>query len=187
MTVGVDPIEDPSAWDLVLIASVEYPYCTVSGFSRKHKWDVKEGKGTFGATTTFTNEPPMEGDITFTAWESAHFTLFDGILDQLRYNPAKKRTEAVDIFHPAIADIDGHSFVCTEIGQWEHQGNGEYTRKLHFLEYKPAPKTSAVATPTTSTTNDPNSTPGIPPDPAVVNAQAEFDKQLADAKALGPL
>ena len=187
MTVPVDPITDPSAWDAVEVASVEYPYCEVTGFKRAHKWDVKEGKGAFGATISFVNEPLAEGDVKFYAWEAQHFKTFDAILQQLKYNPAKKQTNAVDIYHPALVDIDAHSFVGTEIGIWEHQGEGEYTRTVHFQEYRPAPKTSAVATPTMSTSNDPKATPGTPPDPAVVAAQNEFQKALDDAKALGPL
>jgi hypothetical protein len=187
MTVPIDPISDPSAWDAVEVASVEYPYCEVTGFKRAHKWDVKEGKGAFGATTTFVNEPLAEGDVKFLAWETFHFALFDQILQQLKYNPAKKQTNAVDVYHPALADIDAHSFVGTEISQWEHDGEGLYTRVVHFQEFRPAAKTSAVATPTMSTANDPNAVPGTPPDPAVTAAQTEFQKALDDAKSLGPL
>ena len=187
MTVPVDPVSNPQEWDQVQIAGVTYYGVVVSGFKREHKWDVKEGKGAFGATTSFVNEPPSKGQVEFWAWLPSQFAAFDNILRQLKYDPAKKRTNAVDIHHPATIDIDVKSVVGTEIGIWEHAGNQFYKRTVQFLKFKPPPKTSAVATPTSSTANDPSATEGVPVNPAVQAAQDELDSALKDAQALGPL
>lgn len=178
----VNPIDDPSAWDSVEFAGIEWPWCEVDGFDRENNWDVQAGKGAFGATTKFTGIPPAKGSITFLAWEAEHFDQFASILELFRYDPAKKRTLAAEIWHPAIVENDVHTVVCTKKGIWKHEGEGKYTRTMEFLEYRPPPKVSAVATPT-STTENPS---GPQPDPAIVAAQNELNAALGDAKALGP-
>jgi hypothetical protein len=184
----VDPITDPSAWSAIEIAGVEYPYVDVTGFAREIDWDKKRGKGAKGATTTYTGENVSSGKVIFYAWEVQHFKWFSTILVLLKYDPTKKTTQAAQIWHPALVENDINTVVAEKIGIWEHQGNGMYQRVVDFVEYRPPPPTSAVATPAGAATGDgtPGATPGTQPDPAIVAAQSELKQALADAKALGP-
>ncbi len=184
----IDPIQDPAAWDAVELAGVEWPYCEVSGFVRENGWDVKKGKGAYGSTLTFVGLEPVKGSVKFYAWESKHFTDFGQILQLLKYDPAKKTPQAVEIYHPALVEVEVTQVVATKIPPWNHDGEGMYTREIEFIEYRPAPKTSAVATPSNAATSDPNKSPssGLQPDPAIKAANDEFNKALSDAKNLGP-
>lgn len=66
--------------------------------------------------------------------------------------PALSSAYAIDIFHPAIADLDvAYVLPPDEIGSWEEdgEGSGMYKRTIKFHEYTGAPpNVSAAATPT---------------------------------------
>jgi len=185
---AINPIDNPGAWDVVVIAGQQSPgICELGDVKRAHEWDVKKGKGSLAATTTFVGRPPAKFTITFRLWQSDHFAAWDDFVLLLQYNPTKKAVAAVDIYHPALAFAGIHSVVTESIGAPHHEGDGMYTIAIEFLEYFPAPKVSAVSTPTTSTTNsgDSGGVPGTPPDPAVQKAQDDFNSALNDAKNLG--
>lgn len=184
----LNPIDHPQAWDVVSLAGIDTPArCDVKGWKRQNKWDVKIGKGTAGATTTFVGKPPSKGSITFYAWTAAHFTAWDALLPLLQYDPSKKTKQALDIYHPALADIGVHSVVVDDdgIGAWEHEGGQLYSRSVAFLEWTQASKKSAVSTPTgsDSASTDPKTTPGTQPDPAVVALQQQAAGLLGQAQA----
>ncbi len=192
MTLPVDPIKDPSSWDSVEFAGIEYPFCEISGFDRESEWDVKKGKGAQGATATFVGISLAKGSVKFVAWESSHFVAFDKIFVMFKYDPAKKKSQAIEIWHPSIVENEINSVVVTKVPPWKHDGNGQYSREVEFLEFRPAPKTSAVGTPANAATSaggapgSSTGTPGSQPDPAIKAAQDEFAASLKDAKALGP-
>src|SRR5262249_5426830 len=100
-----------------------------------------------GATVTFTQRPPAKFSITFKLWTAAHFTAWDSFLPLLKYDPTKKSVQAVEIYHPSLADIDIYTVVTESIGNYVHQSEQLYTRTGSFLESFPPPKASAVSTP----------------------------------------
>ena len=167
--MSLDPINDPQAYDFVTIAGARSPgICVVSGAKRAQKWDVKDGKGTKGATTTFTNLPPAAFTIKFQLWTAQHFADWDRFRPLLKYDPTKKAAQAFDIFHPALAHLGIVSVVCEDLGQVEHDGQGMYSITCSFLEYFPAPPTPIVSTPQGSrpvSKDGPGAPPGLPPDP----------------------
>lgn len=151
---SLNPIENPEAWDVITIGGTESPgICTLSGFKRGSEFDVKKGKGSLGATVTFVQRPPIEGSIKFSLWEPAHFDAWTSFRALLKYDPTKKKISALDIFHPALAEIELKSVVCTSIGATEHEGKQLYSITCEFLEYSPPPKKSAVGTPAGSKSN----------------------------------
>lgn len=179
---AVNPIENPQAWDIVYIGQVPCPgYCKVGEFPRSYEWDVKKGKGTQGATTTFVGKPPTKGSITFYLWTAQHFKEWAVFRPLLKYDPTKKSVQAVDIYHPSLADIDVNSVVTEEIGNIIHEGEQMYSIKVDFLEYFPAPKKSAVGTPSGSTSTQKGTTPGTPPDPIADAQQKEIAALLKKA------
>jgi hypothetical protein len=72
---------------------------------------------------------------------------------------------AVDIYHPALADLGVRAMLCKKISTWKHEGKGLYTRVVELVEYKPVPKTAAYG--------KPFSAPGdeTDPDPAIRGRQ----------------
>ena len=182
-SAALNPIQNAEDWDKVQIGLYESPgVCVVSGAERKYGWDVKKGKGTQGATLTFNESPPVEFSIKFMLWEIDHFVQWSTFRTLFKYDPTKKATTAIDIYHPSLADIDVKSVVCKKIGAIEHEGKQLYSVTVDLIEYHPPPKKSAVSTPDTSKPNA--NTPGIgtQPDPIADAQQAEIAKLLAEAK-----
>ena len=189
----LDPISAPSSWDVVILGTTPSPgFCKVKGFKRVHEFDIKKGKGTVGATVTFTQKPPVEGEITFYLWDNGsmgtghnHFVEWEAFRPLLKYDPTKKTVQAIDLFYPSLADIDVSSVVTTNIGGIEPDGdNGMYSITVAFLEYFPPGKNSAVSTPNTSGTGGPPPVvPGTPPGtpPPTDPEQEEIAKLLAQA------
>lgn len=179
---SINPIDNPQAWDTVTIGQVQSPgVCKVTGFKRQNEWDIKKGKGTLGATTTYVGKPPAKGSITFQLWTAFHFAEWDEFRPLLKYDPTKKAVQAVDIYHPSLADIDLNSVIVENIGAIEHEGQQLYTITVDFIEYFPAPKKSAVGTPTSSSTTQKGTTPGSPPDPIADAQQKEIAALLKKA------
>lgn len=176
MSGAVDPLTYPQTWDSVRVGQSANPGIALVGeVKRKHEWDVKKGKGTFGATTTFVGRPPGTASVEFLLWLPSHFVQWDTFRALLKYDPTKKAIQAVDVYHPAWANVDFKSVVTESIGSIVHKGKGLYSITVDFLEYFPAPKKSAVSTPTTSQSTQAGTTPGTQPDP-IGDAQ---QKQIA--------
>lgn len=182
MAVQVDPISNPQAWDVVLLAGVTCPFvCEISGFERADDWDQKKGKGSLGATLTYTGRPAAEGQIEFFATTAAHFLAWNTFLPLLRYDPTKKVVKPVDIYHPALADVGINSVVAKSVGPWMHKGKQLYARMVKFIEYFPPPAAAAVSTPTGAVTNAPSKTPGTQPPDADAALQAQIAALLKKA------
>lgn len=179
---AVNPIEYPEQWDRVVVGGVTSPgKAEVGEFKRAHEWDVKKGKGTLGATTTFVGRPPAKGTVTFELWTIQHFIDWETFRKALLYDPTKQNVQAVEIYHPSLADIGIHSVVTENVGNAIKAGKGKWTIAVEFLEYFPAPKKSAVSTPSGSTTTTSGSTPGTQPDPIADAQQKEIAALLAEA------
>lgn len=154
----LDPIKNPDVYDSITIAGIRSPgLAQVQSVSRSYSWDVKVGKGAFGSTTTFTGRVPAEFSVLFTLWRSAHFAQWSRLCSRLKYNPAKIRynietrwvsgVDAVDIFHPSLAQLDINAVVVKKINGLTHKGKGVWNTSIEFLEWFPPPKISVVSTP----------------------------------------
>lgn len=153
-TALVNPIDFPAEHNVLRVGTGVSPgRCEVKGFKRVQEFDVKKGKGTKGATITFTQKPPAEGEITFYLWDNGtlgtghnHFQEWGVFLPLLKYDPTKKDITAINVYHPVLADLDVNSLVCTDIGQLERTRELMWSVTCKFLEYTPQPKASAVGT-----------------------------------------
>lgn len=184
---AVDPINNPEAWDFVLIGGVQCPgRCKVGEFKRANEWDIKKGKGSLGATVTYVSRPPAKGGIEFYLWLPIHFQQWETFRPLFKYDPTKKAVKAIDIYHPGLADIDVTSVVCEMIGNLQNDGMGLWTVKVDLLEYFPPPAKPAISTPQGAVGNAP--TPGSqqtgaqPPD-ADTALQQQIGALLAQASA----
>lgn len=182
---SLDPINNPQSYDVVFIGGVASPGVIppggLSGFKRAHEWDVKKGKGAHGATITYVQRPPAKGSIKFLLWSPEQFVQWGTFRPQFKYDPTKKNPQAVDIFHPALADIDIKSVVCEGIGALENDGTGLWSITVELLEYFPPPKKSGVGTPSQSKTNT-SPTANTPPN-AQDQQQAEIAQLMKQASA----
>lgn len=153
-----DPITDPQSWDVALIAGVPTPGLIPQGgivFDREHKWDVKVGKGTDGATQTYVGKPPAEGKLTLQFWTAAHFAAWDAFSALLlTYDATKQTPTPATIYHPSLVPLRISAVVVKKIGNVQHVGHLLYEVKIDLLEYTPPPKSSAVATPTGAANDD---------------------------------
>lgn len=182
-SAAVNPLDNPEAWDVIRVGGVDSPgVCTVTGFVRKHEWDKKKGKGAAGETITFVQLPAADGKVKFQLWTRQHFVDWATFRLQLKYDPTKKAPQPVDIYYPALADIEIHSVVTENIGAIEHEGGNLYSITVDFLEYRPPPPASAVTTPTGSKTGSSSTgTNGTQPDPAGDAQQAQIAALLKEA------
>lgn len=179
MTSGaLNPIDFPAAHDVIVVGGVLSPgICVVEQVKRAHEFDVKKGKGYYGATVTFVGRPPAKFKVTFKLWKPEHFLAWETFRELLKYDPTKQAPEAVDVFHPVLADIDLHSVVTESIGSIVHKGGQLYEIEVEFLEYFAPPKKSAVGTPTKSQWVDSKTkTPGTQPG----SSSQTLDQQNAD-------
>lgn len=149
----MDPITDAQAHDLVEIGGIENPgICTLSGFKRETEWDIKVGKGTKGATVTLSQLPPAKGSIKFQLWTPEQFRIWNETFRPLfLYDPTRKAVNAVDIYHPYLADLGIKSVVTESISIPDPDGKGSFFITVELLEYLPPPKKSATSTPSGST------------------------------------
>lgn len=184
---ALNPIENPAAWDVVIVGQATSPgHCKIGEIKRGFEFDVKKGKGALGATITFVGRPPAKCAITFYLWLPQHFTDWDKFRPMLKYDPTKKAVQAIDIYHPSLADIELNSVVVESIGNIVHEGQQYYSIVVEFLEYFPPPKKSAVGTPTGSRPrSDPSGASGSTSsgDPVADAQQKEIAALLKQATA----
>lgn len=187
-----NPIDQPQLWDVVTISGVPSPGVIKDGsigdWSRQYEWDVKKGKGTQGATETYTNAPPAEGSITWYLWTAEQFAAWNDFLPNFKFDPTKSQPEAISIYHPALDALDISSVVVKKIGSIQHEGKNLYSITIDFLEYFPTPNVAATGTPSGSTSP---STPNPNPNPSgsdPPNAPTAEEKEIAAlaAKAAAP-
>lgn len=182
---ALDPINNPQEWDVIRVGGITSPgLCKLGDMKSKSEWDVKKGKGVYGATLTYVGRPPTKFTITFKLWLPSHFAAWDTFRPLFKYDATKKQVQAVDIYHPALADIELSSVVCEGIGAINHEGNQLYTIAVDFIEYFPAPKGSAISTPTGSKSNGaaPGAS-GAQADPVADAQQKQIAALLAQASA----
>lgn len=157
----INPIDNPQAHDVIVLGSATSPgICLPFEPKRKSDFDQKKGKGTLGATATYVGRPLASWSITFQLWLARHWDEWAAFVPLLNYDPTKKKVQAIDIYHPSLAELSIKSVVTTSIGMIKHEGKQLYTREVEFLEYFPTPNKSAVSTPSGSQATSPNAAGG---------------------------
>ena len=102
MALPIDPLDDPEAFDHVVIAGYRTPgKCLVEGFERENDYDIKVGKGTAGATETLKGQPPAKGKITFWTWTAEQRAAWTPIIKALTFKPSKQGTSSSPAANPA--------------------------------------------------------------------------------------
>lgn len=176
---ALDPLQYPEAWITLVAAGNNSPGVIplggVQGWKREEKWDVKEGKGTTGATTTHVGQQPAKGSFTFELWKVEHFAAWYRWLQLFRYDATKKTGEAVAVYHPALGSLQppvtsvvmtGHTFP-------EPQADGRSRVTIELLEYYPAKSTGASTASGAKQYYQAKDPTGTQVDPAIAKLQAQ--------------
>lgn len=147
----IDPISNPQAYDFITVAGARSPGIIppggITGFGRKSGWQQKSGRGTKGATLTYTNSPPTKGSIEFLLWTSGHFGQWDDFVDNFLYDPTKTPDQnALQIYHPTLHLLNVSAVVCDTIWPPRNAGKGKWSIKVDLIEWIPSPSISVVGT-----------------------------------------
>jgi hypothetical protein len=176
----LDPMTHPGAWTRLVAAGVNspgnIPLGGMSGWKREEKWDVKEGKGTTGATTTHVGQVPAKGSITFELWKVEHFAAWDRWLQLFRYDASKKIGQAISVYHPALAALQPPVTSVVMIGHTapDPQPDGRSKVTIDLLEFFPAKATGAsTAAGAKQYTSGRGNATGTQVDPAIAALQKQ--------------
>lgn len=140
-----NPIDNEELYNSLVLGGVSSPgKVTLSGHDRDVKWDVKDGPGIAGATTTLKNIPPKEFTATFYLVKDVAQGI-DDFADWPAFQAAIESTvdgtkpKALDIYHPDLASQKPPivSVVKASVGGVVHDGKGGQTIVVKFQEYRP--------------------------------------------------
>lgn len=130
---------------IILGGAVSPGVVRLSGHDREQGWDVKEAKGSSGASTTYTGEKVAKFTATFFLVQDAA----NGIDEFAAWNQFQKLIEsmllgakpfAFDIQHPDLQRQRIYQVSVAKIGGIQHDGKGGATVAVEFLEFKPPKK-----------------------------------------------
>lgn len=168
---------DGALYDAILLGGDMSPgVVTVSAHDRNYKWDVKEGNGQEGASSTLKGSTLANPVCSFFLANDAERAEWEIYERKIAGMVEGKEATALTIYHPdlAVKKIDAVS--AGKIGGMVHDGKGGSTVAVTFQEYKPKKKKSSSPS-GAKTANDPSK-----PDPnAAAKAQLEALRQEAQA------
>lgn len=185
MTAPANPWDFPDAWDYILLGGALSPgIAVVTSGGKPYKWDVKEGPGTTGASTTFRGSRLAEPSVQFTIWTREQYEEWWRFVEVFTMDPNKKTLAALDIVHPALNGNGIGSVVPKGIPQLENAGGGKWTATLEFQEYGPPPKKKASGNPKGSKGGSAGSGSGAggAQDTALSEQEKEIARLLGEAK-----
>lgn len=188
----INPFDNPTAYDKITLAGVDSPgIARIGDVKRNWEWDVKAGRGASGGVTTFVGRKPAQFSVRFEAWLREHFIAWKTFIQLFKYDAKLIRVnldtggvsgiKAVNIYHPALSDLDITACTTESIGGWVHEGKGLWVRNVEFLEYLPPPPLPAISTPAGATDVD----PAFPVDPKIAELSNQLAKQDAQIAANG--
>lgn len=154
---GLNPIDGGELYDKILLAGVYSPgKATISGHKRAFKWDIKDGDGQSGATSTFKGEKVAQFIVSFELVLDPvlgidDFAEWDAFLPILEKGANGK--EALLIFHPDLVSLRIDCVTVESIGGFIHDGMGGAKVEVAFIGYAPPKKKTGTPKPKG---NDPN-------------------------------
>ncbi len=170
-----DPINDEELFNVIELGGVASPGVvkSISGHERKINWDVKEGEGQSGASSTLKSVPLRTITVTFFLADEEQIGLWPAFRT-LCYSTIKgAKPIALDIYQPDLAVNEVRSVVLASMGGPVHDGKGGQTIAVIFQEYAPPkPKGGSASGSKAKKGPDPN---------AAANAElAALTKKYAD-------
>lgn len=138
-----DPIQDPDLFEHIILADKISPGLAIlSGHERVVKWDVKEGNGQDGGSTTLKGFPPGSFTVNFyltkdESFDVDEFADWEPFADLIWSTVRGKTPKALDIYHPDLARNDYKSVTLGKMGGLVHDGKGGANIAVLFQEYRP--------------------------------------------------
>ncbi len=141
----VDPINDEELFDSIELAGVRSPgVVTLSGHDRKVNWDVKDGAGQTGASTTLKNMPLTEFTASFYLADEEEIGQWPAFRELVYSTISGKKPKALDVYHPDLAVNKIKMIVLANMAGVVHDKKGGQTIAVKFQEYcPPKPKGGA--------------------------------------------
>jgi hypothetical protein len=174
----VSPFDSPEVWDVILLADEESPgIADVAGAGSPRMWDKRKGQGLSGSTLVFTGDDLSEFTVVLRFTTPDHIDAWNDWKRLVAKTQRGVRAKAIDIYHPALADVGIKSVVVLDVSQMEKEGDtGEQKVTIKFeSQQKPLP---AVGKADNSYTK-----PGEPTaKDANEQAMQDLQKQAADLK-----
>lgn len=139
MAREVDPINDAELFDSIELGGVRSPgqVRSISGHERKVNWDVKEGQGQTGASTTLKSIPLRTITVTFFLADEDDIAAWPSFRELCLSTIKGATPKALDIYYPDLAVNEVRSVVLASLGGVQHDGKGGQTIAVVFQEYAP--------------------------------------------------
>lgn len=136
-----NPVDNDDLYTSVVLGGVTSPGTVkISGHDREAKWDVKDGTGQTGATTTLKSRPPAVITCTFYLADQEDFDAWPAFQAACEETISGATPKAKDVYHPDLASQKITSVCLAKLGGAVHDGKGGQTRTVVFQEYLPARK-----------------------------------------------
>lgn len=178
--------------DYIVLAGQRSPgRATIKGAAATKKWDVREGYGRSGGSTTYVGDAIARFSVEIYLWEDSQWSdwdVFAKVLDTpvrkptvltagAKAAPSVSESLAMDISHPILNRAPLHitSVVVEEVSQFEVDENGGYTSTIKMIQFR-APKAAL--------SRSDKSTPGVKKGPPTARDAIEAEIAKAKAKAL---
>ncbi|HXG69986.1 MAG TPA: hypothetical protein VNJ04_05155 [Gemmatimonadaceae bacterium] len=153
-----DPINNEELFNAIELGGECSPgqVKSITGHERKINWDVKEGAGQSGASSTLKSIPLRTITVTFFLANEEQIGQWPAFRE-LCYSTIKSaKPKALDIFHPDLDVNDVRSVTLASMGGVVHDGMGGQTIAVQFQEYAPPKPKGGSATGSKSKKVDPN-------------------------------
>lgn len=148
-----------------------------SNHGRPKNWDVKDAKGSTGASTTLNGDKPRKFTGTYSLTDDEDFAAWDSFQPYVESTTNGPTPFALPIFHPDLARVGITEATNAGIGPLVRDGKGGATVTIDYLEYRPAKKKKAAS----ATAKTTGATANAKPDPNAA-AKAELAALIAEAK-----
>lgn len=168
-----DPFNDEDLFDSLELGSTRSPGLikTMGGHEKKINWDVKEGQGQEGASSTLKSIPLRTPSITIFLADETERADVQAFRDVCYSTISGATPKALDAYHPDWASVGIRSVTLASFGPPVYDGKGGESYTIVFQEYCPPKPKGGTA----------NGSKGPKPDPnAAANAElAALTKQYS--------
>ncbi len=143
-----DPINDEPLFNVIELGGLVSPGVvkSITGHERKINWDVKEGEGQSGASSTLKSVPLRNPSVTFYLADEEQIGQWPSFR-ALCYSTIKgAKPVALDIYHPDLEATEVRSVTLASMGGVVHDGKGGQSITVVFQEYAPPKPKGGSAT-----------------------------------------
>ena len=134
-----NPIDDEDLFNSLELGGTNSPGIvkSITGHDRNITWDVKEGSGQKGASSTLKAVPLRVITVTFYLATEADIGGWPTFRALCLSTTSGKKPIALDVYHPDLSVVGISSVVLASMGGPVHDGRGGQTIAVQFQEYAP--------------------------------------------------